>query len=231
MSKHQKSISAPKTFPIERKGSPWTIKPIPGPHSEEESVPITIVLRDVLGYADTVKEVKKLLHQGKCLVDGREVKDYRFPLGAFDVLKLGDLHYRVVPSAKGFDLIEIDEKEAGKKLCRVEDKKVIKGGKVQLNLNDGKNIEDGEDIDTGSSVLLDVDGMEIEDTIEMEEGCRVMIVRGKNRGKIGKLKEMKPVKGSKPNRVVVEWEGNEIDLPEDLIFPVGEENGTINLGE
>lgn len=232
MTRHQKSISSPKTFPIKRKGKKWTIKPSSGPHSEDDCIPLAIVVRDVLGYADSIKEVKKIINEGKCEVDLRTVNDHRFPLGTFDSLKLGEEFYRIVPSKKGFKLVEIGEKDVKRKLCRIEDKRKLRGGKTQLNLSDGKNIlTDRENVDTDSSILLDLEEMKIEDVIKLEEGSKVMITRGKNRGKIADFKKLKVVKGSKPNRVIVEWEGEEIDLPEDLIFPVGKDKPAVNIGE
>lgn len=232
MSRHQKSISAPKTFPIPRKGKKWTIKPSPGPHSKDNCIPLGIVVRDILEYANSVKEVKKVLKAGKCEVDGKIVKDHRYPLGMFDSLKLGEEFYRLVPSKKGFDLIKINEEEAGKKLCKVEDKKPIKDGKLQLNLNDGKNIivneDEMDDLETGSSLVLSLPEMKVERIVERDSGQKVMITEGKNKGKIAQLKEFKTVKGSERNRVIVESEKRKIDLPEELIFPVGEGNLKVN---
>jgi small subunit ribosomal protein S4e len=231
MSKHQKAISAPKTFPIKRKEGGWTIKPSPGPHPADDCVPLAILIRDILGAAESVKEVKKILHQGKCKVDGRVVKDHRFPVGTFDSINLGDESYRIVPSKRGFKLLEIDEDESKKKLSRIEDKTIIKGGQTQINLEDGKNIIVDQDFDmeTGSAVLLQLPEYEILDGAEPKQGCKVMITKGKNRGRIAELKEKKEVKGSKPNRVIVTVEDEEIDLPEDLIFPLGEEGNMIEV--
>lgn len=233
MTKHQKAISAPKTYPIERKGGGWTIQPSPGPHSKEECVPLGIVIRDVLGYADSIKEVKKILQEGKCKVDQRVVKDYRFPLGIFDSLSLQEeKFYRLVPSRKGFKLVEIGEEEASKKLCRVEGKKRAKKGRTQVQLNDGKNLlmeETG--LETGDSVLLNIPELEIIQTVRRKEGNKLIITRGKNRGQVAEFREIKVVRGSGSNRAVAESSGAELDLPEKLVFMVGEEEPVIQIGD
>lgn len=232
MSKHQKAISAPKTFPIPRKLKTWVAKPSPGPHGKEEGVPLVVIVRDVLGIAETMKEVRKILRNEKCYVNGKVVKDRRFPLGIFDTLQLGENYYRLVPSKKGFGLVEIDEEEAGKKLSRIEDKRMLKGGELQLNLNDGRNIMVKKDfgLGTGSVLLIKVPEGEILEKVERKEGCRVIITEGKNRGKIAELKNIKKTLGSNPNMAILEYEGREIDIPEKLVFPVGEDESLIEVG-
>ncbi len=224
MTKHQKALSSPKTYPIKRKERTWAIKPSPGPHSEENCVPLGIIVRDVLGYAENVSEVKEILKQGKCDVDGREIRDHRFPLGIFDSLRLGDEYFRLVPSKKGFELVRIDKKQAGKKLCRVEDKTVLSGDDIQLSLNDGRTVladtEKLENVETGSSVIVSLDENECEEILELEEGQEVIVKGGKNRGEIASFKEKKVLKGSRENRVLVEQDGKEIDLPESLVIPI-----------
>lgn len=233
MTEHQKAISSPKTFPIERKGNKWTTSPRSGPHSANECIPLGILIRDVLGYAESNKEVRKILNEDYCKIDGKICKDYKYPVGIFDSIKLKNENYRVVPAKKGFKLVEISQKKRQKKICRLEDKTSIKGGKIQLNLNDGKNIllEDEPNLETGSSLVISLPELEIEDTIELKKGIKVMIVGGKNRGETAKFEKIKEVKGSKPNRIIVKREGKEINLPEDLIFPIGENKSLIESGD
>ncbi|MFB6076431.1 MAG: 30S ribosomal protein S4e, partial [Candidatus Aenigmatarchaeota archaeon] len=50
--KYQKTISAPKTFPVKKKGRKYVTNPSSGPHSKEECIPLGVILRDVLSYAD-----------------------------------------------------------------------------------------------------------------------------------------------------------------------------------
>lgn len=230
MSGEQKAISSPKTFPVKRKERSWTVKPNPGPHSEEDCIPLGLIIRDLVGYADSISEVKKILEKGDCEVDGRIVKDYRFPVGTFDNLKLGEEFYRLVPSGEGFKLLEVDESSCSRKLCKVDDKTVVKGDKIQLNLSDGKNIiSEGNGIDTGDSILLAIPEMEITEVIKMEEGNEVVITKGKNRGVVADVKKRKVLKGSKSNRIVVESDGEEMDLPEKLVFPIGTDEPAIKI--
>lgn len=229
--KHQKAISSPSTFPVERKERSWVIKPSPGGYPKEDCIPLAVIIRDVLGYADTLKEVRDILHRGLCEVDGRDVRDPGLPLGTFSVLSLGNEDYRLVPSGDGFKLIEIDSDEAERKLCKVVDKTKVKGGKLQLNLHDGKNLHvDNFDYGTGSSVLVNLNDMSIEEIVAQEEGVKVMLARGKNRGKVCTLKGKKDVLGTSENRALVETEeGNVLDLPESLVFTLGKNENLIDV--
>ena len=67
---HQKSLAAPRTLKIKRKGKVWTVKAAPGPHAAEEAVPMTTLLREYLGLADNRKEVRFILNQKEVLVVG-----------------------------------------------------------------------------------------------------------------------------------------------------------------
>lgn len=224
MSKHQKSLSSPKTYPIPRKERPWAIKPSPGPHSQDNCVPLGIIIRDVLNYAESVSEVKRILKKGNCEVDGKRVSDHRFPVGIFDSLKFGDEFFRVVPSKRGFKLVGISEKDSKEKICRLEDKKIIKDGDLQLTFNDGKTFLDREDefmdVDTGSSVVISLPDLEIVELIELDKDQDIMITEGKNRGEVAQFKKKKNLKGSNENRVIVSQENKELDLPESLVFPI-----------
>ena len=79
MSGHQKRLSVPKSWPVERKTEVFTVKAGAGPHGED-GVPLLILLRDVLGYVDSKKEARYALNQDTILVNGVAVSDERLPI-------------------------------------------------------------------------------------------------------------------------------------------------------
>ncbi len=85
MTRHQKRLSVPKSWPVERKTGTFTVKAGAGPHGEE-GVPLLIVLRDVLGYVDSKKEAQYALNHQSILVNGNVASDVRRPIGMFDIL-------------------------------------------------------------------------------------------------------------------------------------------------
>ena len=66
---HLKRLASPKSWPIKKKGIKWVKRPFPGPHSFKLGLPITIVLREMLCYAKTLKEVRSILNNKEILVD------------------------------------------------------------------------------------------------------------------------------------------------------------------
>ncbi|RLJ03400.1 MAG: 30S ribosomal protein S4e [Candidatus Aenigmatarchaeota archaeon] len=229
----QKRLSAPKVYPIQRKGKKFVISTRPGPHSKETSIPLGVILRDVLGYAKTMKEIKMILNTGQVMVDGRVRKDHRYPVGLFDVLGFKNMnkYYRMVPFRKGFKLVEVKKSESGTKLCRIENKTVLKGGKIQLNLSDGKNIIVEDGFSTKDSVLLQIPDLKVKQHIPRKKGSLGLFIRGVNRGRICTVKDFRKTRGPSPNLVTVDMDGKEMEVDENLIFIVGEKKPVITVGE
>ena len=141
--RHLKRLAAPKFWPIPRKEFKWAVKPSPGPHPADNCLPLLVIIRDILGLAETAREARMILGQRKILVDGRVRTDYKYPVGLMDVVAIPELKkaYRCVPKlGGGLTLLEIPEEEACFKLCRIEDKTTVNGGHIQLNLHDGRNV-------------------------------------------------------------------------------------------
>lgn len=231
--KHLKRFKSPKHWPIHPKEDKWTVKPSAGPHAIESSLPLLIVIRDILKVADNSREAKRIINNGEILVDGRVRKDYKFPVGFMDVLQIptnGSV-YRVLPDEKGrLILHQIKEENAEFKLCKIEDKTTIKGGKTQLNLHDGRNCLSDEQLNAGDVVKLKVPDQEIMESISFEEGTIGLVTGGKHIGEIGKIKEINITKSSRPNTVVIETDSKKTFLTlKDYVFVIGKEEPAISL--
>src|SRR5260370_38686283 len=79
---------APGFWPIRRKERTWAANTRPGPHSREKSLPLVIIIREILGFAKTSKEAIRIISTGKINIDGVVRRYHRFPLGLTDVLKI-----------------------------------------------------------------------------------------------------------------------------------------------
>ncbi|HDI52911.1 MAG TPA: 30S ribosomal protein S4e [Candidatus Bathyarchaeota archaeon] len=234
--RHMKREKTPPFWPIHRKEHVWAVRPSPGPHPIEASIPLLVILRDMLGYAKTRKEAKRLIKEGKILVDGRPRRDERFPVGLMDVVEIPDTGeaYRMLP-AKGrrLTLHPIDGEERGFKLCRIIGKTTLKGGRTQLNLHDGRNIHlpDGGDQYRVNDVLkLAIPHQEILDHIRFEPGVIALVVGGRSAGAVGKLREI----GSEPGRwrtAAIETRGGEVRTLLKYVFAIGREEPLISLPE
>jgi len=189
-----KRYAAPKIWKIARKEHVWTVRPKPGPHPANRSRPLSLILRDVLKFADTAKEAKKIIKSGKILVDKRVIKEPAFPVGLMDILEIPDAKkaFRVEISKKGLEFVEIPI-NTSEKICRIEGKTTVKGGLMQLNLHDGRNIlvKDPKAYRVFDSVLIQLPDQKILAHYRLEEGATVRIISGKNAGLKGIVEEIK----------------------------------------
>lgn len=232
--KHLKRYKAPKSWPIHPKEDTWTVKPSAGAHSIDDALPLTLVIRDILGLADNSREAKRIINSGNVLVDGRVVKDYKFPVGFMDIIEIPKTEevYRVLLDNKGrLQLKAIDENDS--KLCKIVNKTTIKGGKTQLNLHDGKNvIVDETDLSVGDIVVISVPEQEIKESLVLEEGATVLVTGGKHTGELGKVSEIIINESSNPNTIVIENSAKDEFLTlKDYAFVVGTDSPIIDLLE
>ena len=226
---------APKFWPIHRKEFTWVVKPSSGPHSLENSLSLTLVLRDILGVAKTKKEAGMILAQGKLAVDGITRKRADFPVGLMDVITLSEIneYFRVMPSSKGLVLSKIDKKESAFKLARVENKKTVKEG-VQIALHDGSNIlikvADPKNpvevsYDTFDVLKIGLPEKEVTSKISTKIGNLAIITGGKNIGKKGKIVEIEKTEAKERRNalVVIEDEkGTKYQTILGFVFSIGE---------
>ncbi len=203
-SHHLKRLAMPRSWPLPRKTTVWVTRPTPGAHSLEHCMPLTLVVRDMLGLAKTAREVRHILHNELAKVDGRVVKDTRRGVGIMDVLTLGEENYRCVLDHNGrLRYRPISAKEAGWKVCRIEGKTTIKGGKTQLNLHDGRNliVEDPKEYNTGDSLKLNLPDQKILEHIRFAEGTRCYLIGGAHVGSTAEVTEYVEKRSSMPNEV------------------------------
>lgn len=235
---------APRFWPIHRKEMPWIVKPSPGAHSQNNCLSLALVLRDILGIAQTRKEGKLILAQSKVLVDGKVVQKDDFPVGLMDVISMPDAgkYYRVLPSNKGLVVSPISKEEANFKLVRVEDKNTAKKG-VQISLHDGSNlfikVADAKHPEEVTYSTFDILKMQFPEkqvvqSLKTKEGNLAIITGGKNIGKQGKIVEIEKTEAKKRRQALVVIEdtsGVRYQTILDFIFSIGEAESLIGIPE
>ncbi len=186
---HLKRQKVPKNWPTKRKGTTFVVKPNFG---MEKGLPILVILRDVLGIAQTKKEVKKAIHEKKILINNKLVRNEKNSALLFDTITLmpSKKSYRLELSKTGkFKVSEIKPEEANKKVSKIVNKKTLKGKKTQLNLNDGKNFISDIKCNVGDSILIK-EG-KIEKCLPLKEKTKVFVFAGKHAGKEGIIDKIK----------------------------------------
>ncbi len=189
----------------------------------------------------TAREARHVLFEGKILVDGVIRKDHKFPVGMMDVVSVPatDRYFRVLPLPKrGLDLHPIAKSETGFKLCSVINKVSVGGGKLQLNLHDGRNIlinkeeSEGElsKIKTHDSLKIEIPSQKVVDVLPYGTGTLVLVSAGKNVGLTGRVKEIRRPKGTnlKTNVTLKMDDETTVEVPLGYTFAIGREESAIS---
>ena len=235
---------APAFWPIHRKELPWVVKPSSGSHSLEKCLPLTLVLRDMLGVAQTRKEGKLILTQGKVIVNGKVYKKDDVPVGLMDIVAMpeSNQYYRIMPSHKGLYLAPISKDESNTSLLRVENKSTVHNG-VQIALHDGSNIlvkvadpKNPTEVTYETFDVLKVIYPEktVTQTLKTKEGNIAVITGGKNIGRQGKIVEIEKTEAKKRRQALVmieDSQGQRYQTILDFVFSLGEATPLVNTLE
>jgi len=216
MKKHMKRISMPKEWPLPKKGTKYLIRPLTG--KGKYAMPLLAILRDVLKIGKTKKEIREILKDKNVLVDNKIIGDLSYPIGFFDIITMpkADLYYRIefAPNGK-LTFVKINKSESESKPCKIVNKTLLKGNKMQVNLYDGKNILYKEKTVINDSVLIDLKNNKVIKLLPLKENAKVHVVKGKHKGEKG---EIKNVEG---NLITVKTDNEEIKIARENLFVVG----------
>jgi len=237
-----KRLNTPALLQIKRKHGKFFIKSSAGPHPSRFCLPLLHIVRDLLKIVDNHREAKKLIGLGYMKVDGKVVRDTGYPVGLMDVLSIEKMNkfYRILPdSHHGLILHEISQEKSSFKLCRIKNKTSIKGGNIQLNLHDGRNIlvevddprSPKEDIYKRMDVLkISVPEQEILKVLSFKENKLAIIMSGKNIGQVGKIITILKRFGPKASTVSIQQHNESLtETLYDYTFVIGEEQSEIDL--
>ena len=231
-SKKLKRQMAPLFWGITRKNKRFVTTLRPGPHEKDFSIPSAVLLRDMLKIVKNMRETKFAIYGGKVIIDGIKRKSLHHGIGLMDVIELEGVKeiYRMVPK-NGIILkpIIIDQTEKTKKLVLVKSKNTIKNGKTQIGFHDGRSFIDETPVNLGDTCILEIPKQKILEVIKLEKGTKGLVMKGINAGKIGNIDEVKPGTFVLPRRVTITFENRQIEIPSDLIMPVGKEKPAIQI--
>lgn len=229
MGRHQRRLAAPISWPIEKKTHAWVVGANAGSHSMQTGIPLLIVVRDMLKLGTNSREAKKIINEGNILVDGVPRKDYKFMTGLFDIISLPEINQHYCVLLDGKNRFKLNEEEPGvAKLCRVNDKTIVKKGAVQLNLHDGSNILASNDYKTFDTVLLSLPDRKISKHLPYKVGNLAIVIGGEHSGEIGTIKQIRKVRGSGTNMVVLSNE-TEFETIENYVYVIGETKPEIKV--
>lgn len=180
---HQTRQSISKLMPLPRKGTKYVARALVNP---KLAVPLVIAVRDILRLAKTAKEVREMIKSKSLKINGRVVYGFNDSIQLLQILEAGKTYQLdLLPTGK-FTLVEV---KSDTRTCKVMNKTLLPGNKIQFNLHDGSNVISKDNIAVGDTLQLSFDG-KIKKHISLEKGKDVLIFKGKYAGKRTKVKEV-----------------------------------------
>jgi small subunit ribosomal protein S4e len=229
-----KRRAAPRAWTIPRKGTKWVKRPGPGPHAQDQSIPLLLVLRDLRHLVSSAREARILLRSGVVRVDGKVAKDLDRGLGLMDTLSLAaplNAHYRVLKDRHGkLILVTIPSTEATVKLGRVRFKHSVPKGKVEVTLHDGRNllVPSSSTYRVGDSLKLEVPSQKVVEHLPLAAGALAYVAGGSHVGEIARVEKVEVRNSSQPN--LVHFKEGFATIKE-YVFVVGQTQPEVTIAE
>lgn len=229
-----KRRAAPRSWTVPRKGTKWIKRPSPGPHAQDRSIPLLLVLRDLRHVVASAREARILVGSGAVRVDGKVTVDLDRGLGLMDTLSLAkplDQHFRLTHDRRGkLTLVPIPAAEASVKVGRVRFKHAVPGGQVEVTLHDGRNflVAPTSPYRVGDSVKIELPGQKVVEHLPLKPGALAFVAGGSHVGELARVEKVEVRNSSQPNLVHFK-EG--FSTIKEYVFVVGEASPVVTIAE
>ncbi len=192
-SRHMKSLTTSRYASIQRKAhGKYLMKPAAGRHHLQDCIPLALLLLKG-SFVDKTEDAKRSLRLGQVTVNGKTVREPKYPVGLGDVVD-------VIPAKRSLQLginqrgqISIADSERGKharRVCKIVGKYTTRKNVTMVRLHDGANLDVKAAVKVNDSVLLDSKNA-IEKILPLKEGANCLIINGVHVGARGSIAELK----------------------------------------
>ncbi|RCI07394.1 hypothetical protein L249_1368 [Ophiocordyceps polyrhachis-furcata BCC 54312] len=231
--KHQKRLSAPSHWLLDKLGGTYAPKPSAGPHKQRDCMPLIVFIRNRLKYALNFRETRAILMQRLVKVDGKVRTDMTYPAGFMDVItieKTGE-NFRLVYDTKGrFTVHRIQAEEAEYKLGKVKRVQLGRGGIPFLVTHDARTIRYPDPlIKVNDTVKIDLNTGKITEFIKFDTGAIAMVTGGRNMGRVGVITHRERHDGGFNIVHIKDAIDNSFATRESNVFVIGQEKPWISL--
>ncbi|HTP53606.1 MAG TPA: 30S ribosomal protein S4e [Thermoplasmata archaeon] len=229
-----KRRAAPRSWTVPRKGTKWIKRPSPGPHAQDRSIPLLLVLRDLRRIVTSAREARILVGSGAVRVDGQVIDDLSRGIGLMDTVSFAkplDQHFRMLHDRRGkLVLVPIPSTEAAVKIGRVRFKHAVRGGKVEVTLHDGRNfvVAASTPYHVGDSVKISLPGQKVVEHFALKPGVLAFVAGGSHVGELARVEKVEVRNSSQPNLVHFK-EG--FSTIKEYVFVVGETTPAVTIAE
>ncbi len=229
-----KRRAAPKAWTVPRKGTKWIKRPAPGPHAQDQSVPLLLVVRDLRRLAATQREARMLAKSGALRIDQAVVHDLERGVGLMDTVSFGaplDEHFRLLKDRRGkLVLVPIPATEATTKIGRIRFKHTVRGGRVEVTLHDGRNllVPASTPYKVGDSLRIQLPQQTVLAHLPLATGQLAYVAGGSHVGEVARVDRIEVLNSPQPNRVHFK-EG--FSTVKEFVYVIGEAAPQITLPE
>merc|ERR1712166_1445289 len=224
----KKRLNAPKHWMLDKLSGVWAPRPSTGPHKLRECLPLILILRNRLKYALTAREVQMILMNKLVKVDGKVRLNPKYPAGFMDVITINrtDQYFRLLYDVKGrFTLVKIKKEQSNFKLCKVVKTALGRGGIPYVVTHDGRTLRfPNPEIKVGDSIKLDLNNetkKPIMEFYKFDIDVLVMVVQGRNRGRVGNIRKIERHLGAYNLAHIVDARGHIFATRENNVFVIG----------
>ncbi len=232
-SKSRKRETLPSFYPVSRKRHTFSVNVNPGAHGKELALDPVTLIRDNLRLGNNLQEIKKTISVGLLLVNGKEIRDYKAPLGLMDVINIkgSDKFYRLLPvRGKALYPVSIDKAQSEFRIGRIIRKTSIGNGKYQYTCHDGSNfISDAVEYKPGDSLLISNSDGRIIERYPLEKDSYALIFKGRRVGIHGKIVELVPSTITRKGMVKITVSNRTVSVPNDYVIVIGKERPAIDV--
>jgi small subunit ribosomal protein S4e len=184
--RHLKRTNMPNSWPVKKKNITFVTKPNAGSHKLKYVTPVVVILREVLGYAQTAKDAKYIVHNEEVLVNGKKVTDVKAAVGMFDIFEITKTSEKFIVIFDEVGRLKLVSTKDSTVTLKIAGKSVMKNGKFQLNMMNGYNIlvdeKSFKKANVEDSVVYDYVKKAVVKTLELKEGAQVYLFDGKFKG-------------------------------------------------
>ncbi|KAK3943113.1 40S ribosomal protein S4 [Diplogelasinospora grovesii] len=231
--KHQKRLSAPSHWLLDKLSGVYAPRASSGPHKLRECMPLIIFVRNRLKYALNYRETKAIMMQRLVKVDGKVRTDITYPAGFMDVItieKTGE-NFRLIYDVKGrFTVHRIQEEEAKYKLGKVKRVQLGRGGIPFLVTHDARTIRYPDPlVKVNDTVKIDLETGKIQDFIKFDTGAIAMVTGGRNIGRVGVITHRERHDGGFNIVHLKDAIDNTFATRESNVFVIGQEKPWVSL--
>lgn len=188
--RHIGGLSAPVFYSIKRKEQAYVAKPAPGRHTGERSIALLLAVKK-LGLADRSANARKVIKSGSILVNNRQIKETKYPVGLNDVIEVkGQKAFQIGIDNNAKVKFEEIKPNYEAMLYKVVGKYKATKGQIMVRLHDGSNVKASNDIKVNDSVIID-SKRNVKKVLPMKANSECLIIYGVHVGTMGKIKQVK----------------------------------------